>query len=381
MAENRENLAQKIRDELTVEQIISFVVEALGSNGYKEDGDGNPIFQTVDHNAPGTGSYKLYYYQNKHIFVSYTGDGTPMDIYELTRLAKGFSTFKEAFRFVCSFFQIKTAPNLLPIESPDLTTDWSILNKASDYEIMEPDDPNYPILNESLLGVYSEALPVEWLSEGISAEAMRRFGIRTYPAMSKIIIPHYDVDNCLVGIRGRSFDPEELAMGMKYAPVWGENNVCYRHELGRHLYGLNVVKDTVTRLGKVCVAEGEKSALLSYTYYGEDSFTVATCGSAPLSNTQINLLLGLGCKEIIFAYDKENDDDETTEKSKAYLAKLMRIAAPLTTMFDVNIIYDRKGLLGPKDSPFDRGKETLERLMKDKIFVPSVSETIGRRKR
>lgn len=363
---------QSIKENLSVEEIEDYVVNALGSNGYKFDADGNPIFQTIDHNPPGTGSYKLYYYTESHCFVSYTGSGEPMDIYELTRQAKEFEGFKEAFRFVCSYFHIGVRRNLLPVESASLSNDWDILNKISDFDTVPQDEDSYEILSPSLLEVYHKAYPLEWVKEGISLEAMRAFNIHTYAAMSKIIIPHYDIDGFLVGIRGRSYDPEELSVGMKYAPVWSEN-VCYKHELGRHLYGLHLVKDTVSRLGKVCIAEGEKSALLSYTYYGDNSFTVATCGSAPLSSAQINLLLSLGCKEIIFAYDKENDTDETTEKSKKYWEKLVRIATPLTTFFDVNIVYDRMGLLGDKDSPFDRGKETLEKLMKSKIYVPSIS--------
>ena len=366
------NSAQSIKEALSVDDITDFVVNALGSNGFKSDADGNPIFQTIDHNPPGCGSYKLYYYVESRCFISYTGTGEPMDIFELTRQAKGFEDFKESFRFVCSYFHIGMRRNLLPVANENLSTDWDILNKASDFKSTEPAEGNYKILSPALLHIYHKRFPQQWVEEGISREAMERFGIRTYSAMSKIIIPHYDIDGMLVGIRGRSYDEEELSIGMKYAPVWSEG-VCYRHELGRHLYGLNVVKDTIARLGKVCIAEGEKSALLSYSYYGDNSFTVATCGSAPLSSTQIDLLLNLGCKEIIFAYDKENDTDETTEKSKKYWEKLVRIATPLTTLFDVNIIYDTKGLLGEKDSPFDRGKETLETLMKSKIFIPSIS--------
>ena len=89
---------QSIKENLSVEEIEDYVVNALGSNGYKFDADGNPIFQTIDHNPPGTGSYKLYYYTESHCFVSYTGSGEPMDIYELTRQAKEFEGSSRLFR-------------------------------------------------------------------------------------------------------------------------------------------------------------------------------------------------------------------------------------------------------------------------------------------
>ena len=44
---------------------------------------------------------------------------------------------------------------------------------------------------------------------------------------------------------------------------------------------------------KVMIAESEKSVLLSKTYYGDESFTVATCGFN-ISQAQIDLILDLG---------------------------------------------------------------------------------------
>lgn len=130
----------------------------------------------------------------------------------------------------------------------------------------------------------------------------------------------------------------------------------------------------------MCVAEGEKSVLLGETYYPNNNFTVAMCGSSGFSQKQIDLLLDLGCQEVILAFDKENDDDPNSEKTKDYETKLLKIAQPLTTFFDVYVVFDYHGFLGPKDSPFDRGKEALEELMKQKIFIPSVEEERKRRK-
>ena len=64
--------ANTLKEQLSTEDVIHFVVEALGSNGNLWDSYGNPIFQTVCHNPPGTGSYKLYYYTDTKTFVCYT---------------------------------------------------------------------------------------------------------------------------------------------------------------------------------------------------------------------------------------------------------------------------------------------------------------------
>ena len=60
-----------------------------------------------------------------------------------------------------------------------------------------------------------------------------------------------------------------------------------------------------------------------------------------------------------------------------YEAKLLRITQPLTPYFDVYVIFDYEGLLDYKQSPFDRNKDVLLRLMKTKKPVRSISAPKG----
>ena len=92
------------------------------------------------------------------------------------------------------------------------------------------------------------------------------------------------------------------------------------------------------------------------------------------------MLLKLGVQEIIIAFDKENDKDIASEQSLTYQAKLVGLAQKFTPYVNVYLVYDFKGLLDYKDSPFDKGQETLEKLLKEKEFVPCVTYAQSKRK-
>ena len=188
-------------------------------------------------------------------------------------------------------------------------------------------------------------------------------------ANQKIIIPHYDMDGNLVGIRGRSYNIDDLIDGRKYMPAYLEKQ-CFKHPLGSCLYGLHENLAAIKKHKKIMLVESEKSVMQCYGYYGENCFVAATCGSS-ISPVQIDLLLKLGVEEVILAYDRENDTNPESEQTREYEQKLLKVVLPLTKYMNVYIVMDYEGLLPPKGSPSDMGQETLEKLMKKKIYIPS----------
>lgn len=89
-------------------------------------------------------------------------------------------------------------------------------------------------------------MPQEWLDEGISEESLRLYNIRYCISQNKIIIPHYNKNGELIGIRGRALNDEDIEIG-KYMPITIERH-CYAHSLGYNLYGLNLVKDNLKNI-------------------------------------------------------------------------------------------------------------------------------------
>lgn len=382
MSQDIKEKIKEIKDSLEEEDIIRLVCEGLGSGEPKYDSSGNLIFQTVDHNDAGEGSYKLYYYSESKTFVSYTGDGA-MDIFELVKRSKGYDSFFSAYQYVCKFFGFSKVEEYRGFNydtETEFTSDWDILNKLSDYQMPEnKENAETTILNSNLIEYFPIFYPIEWLKEGYSEETLDIFNIRIDPCGQKIIIPHYDINNNLIGIRGRSFDKLDLDKGMKYSPVWIEEE-CYRHPLNKHLYGLNICKEAIKKSKKVCIVEAEKSVLKSYQWYKDNSFTVATCGCSGLSEEQISLLMQLGVNQIIIAYDKENFISENVDTTQSYEEKILRLFQPLTSYFDIYVLFDYTGVLNPKDSPFDHGKEVLEFLMDNKFKIAPIDETLLKNK-
>ena len=102
--------------------------------------------------------------------------------------------------------------------------------------------------------------------------------------------------------------------------------------------------------------------------FGEDNFTVALCGSN-LTDYQKGMILMLGVREVIVALDKQYetiDSDECKKWAKHIKDKIVDKLSPFVT---VSVLWDTNDLLKYKDSPTDRGKETLLQLMENKIYV------------
>ena len=396
--------SQELKDKLTVEDVIKYVTEFLGSDDPEFDDYDNPIFQTVCHNPAHCGKHKLYYYVESKQFHCYTECSENFDIFGLTCRAKGYDItvdFKKAFDDVVNFFHlggIQFGFGDNKKDKDDLAEGWNILQKFKDYNAPRKTLPPLPKYPKNILEYFGPPVaPTEWLKEGISADALRRYGIRIDCAMRKIVIPHYDIDGNLCGIRGRSFDPDEVAQGKKYMPVYIEKD-CYKHPLGQNLYGIYENQDVIRRLKKVAVFEGEKSVLLCASYYNKyiektdpetglvsyeyqnNNFAVANCGSS-FSQQQLKLLLNLGVNEIIFCYDKENDDDRDSELTQTYVDKLYKLTAPLTKYANIYVVMDYDGLLDYKDSPADKGKNVLEQLMKKKQKVFAIEADTERKRK
>ena len=395
--------SQELKEKLSVEDIVKYVTEYLGSDEPEYDPNGNPIFQTVCHNPAHHGKHKLFYYVETKQFHCYTECAENFDIFGLTCRAKGYDStmeFRKAFNDVLNFFHLGGIQFGFNDNSDknELSDGWNILQKFKDFTAPRKELLPLPKVQENILEYFSPIVaPIEWLREGITADAMYHFGIRVDAAMRKIIIPHKDIEGNLCGIRGRSFDPDEVADGKKYMPVYIEQD-CYKHPLGQNLYGIYENQDVIRRLKKVAVFEGEKSVLLCASYYNKykqvvdeetgevktvyenNNFAVATCGSS-FSQQQLMLLLKLGVNEIIFCYDKENDDDRNSDLTVNYEAKLLKIVKPLTKYANIYVVMDYEGLLGYKDSPTDRGQEILEQLMKKKQKVLPIEADTERKRR
>lgn len=361
-------IVERIIDSITKDDIIDIMTSFNVS--YEKCQNGDLKFESCCH---GSTSKKLYYYEynsegevSKH-FICYSHCGG-MSIFNVLMKMNNWS-FSEAKNYLANYKGIscfsKKKPGFgLGVKPLD---DWDFISKYQ----KKNDNKKLRLLPEIKfnLSYFENIYPTSWVEDHISLEAMHKFHIKFSALYWKAVIPHYDYMGRLVGIRGRSFLQRDLDNGQKYMPMYIENT-SFRHPLQQNLYGLYENLETIKQLGKVIIFEGEKSVLQCETYYPNNNFAVAICGTN-LSNYQKNLLVHtIGIKEVIIALDKQYktklDSDEDMREYKRYIQKVEKIANQFVNYVDVNIIYCDDERLKYKDSPSDQGEEILQQLMKEK---------------
>lgn len=360
----------KIKQELTIEQVMNLVAELGGEPRMAADRE-HFVSRTICH---GGYHHKLYYYNNTHLFRCFTECSPEIfDIYELVRKVKSQEQNKEwtltqAIQYIATYFNIATEEfnfeNL-----PDRLQDWQIIekyNKINSLESQQKQRVEMKFYSEEILKYLPHPHIIPWEEEGITYEVMRNRGICFNPSSQGIVIPHYDIEGHLIGVRERTLIKEEEQYG-KYKPAI-LNGQMYNHPLGFALYNLNFSKENIKIIKKAIIMEGEKSCLKYASYFGmENDISVAVCGSA-LINYQVQLLLSLGVQEIVIAFDKDFDEigDEVWKRQTE---KYYNIHNKYSKLCTISFIFDKYKLLGKKCSPIDCGKDTFLKLFEERIIL------------
>ncbi|MCA1027028.1 hypothetical protein LCM23_13080 [Cytobacillus kochii] len=360
----------KIRESLTQEEVHKILID-LGS---KEPFQGNQ-YQTVCH---GGHKHKLYYYHESKTFHCYTDCSRNMDIYDVVIGAKENQGYKYSLNKAVEYVARLTNKGFgfsssIKI-SNDIIDDWNWINKIK--HIKDRQIKTLPEYDSRVMDLFLPYPHEAWLDEGISYETQQKFNISYYLKGERIVIPHYDINNRLIGIRGRAMLQEDIDAGKKYMPLTIENRL-YNHQIMLNLYGLNKTKDAISRLRKAVIFEGEKSVLKCEDYYRDNNFSVASC-SSQITDMHRNILLSLGVEEVIICQDKfrAQKEDETDEKYEAaiesYQKTLLKFASKFTPYVRTYIVWDDMNLLDYKESPCDKGKDVLEELLRNKYEIGTI---------
>jgi hypothetical protein len=362
------NIFKDLREQMSAQQVRDTLYNLYGiSPTYDKTAEGVKymIYKTYCHHLEG-GSPKLYYYVDTHMFRCFTDCCAWFDIFELIikmedlrgrKITKAEAIEKAGFHI--SHEQEKA------VESSTLSDDLSTLYEINGTEAcninnlkLEPIDIDF--LDERFT-FDTEALQT-WVHEGISLFTMLKYRI-TYDSVNNcIVIPQYDANGKVVGVRGRFFNPDAEA---KYMPITYNNKVL-RHPTGKTLYGFYQNKAAMSLTHTAIIFEAEKSVMMMDTAYGDKNISVATCGQG-VTREQIQLLLSIGVNRIVLAYDA--DYQPGSDQMNVIYTKYLKYATPLKTFFEVSIVFDTKRRLGYKDSPIDRGPLIFTELMKERIHI------------
>lgn len=354
--------AKDIIASLTLEDVKNFL-ESLGVDQIEVNEEKQYLIcPTICHNPIHEAeSMKLYWYHNNKIFRCYTECDEAMSIFQLYQKFMEINyypiTFEEAENYVKNFLQ----HIIVSVQKTD--TYKELLNKYS-FNNHIPILPEYP---STVLDCFSIYYHPSWLKDGLTVEAMKKFNIKFSVGQNKIIIPHYDINGRLIGIRGRALEEKEIQTSGKYKPIQ-VGTTLYTHPLQFNLYGIYEHQNGIKQRRTAVIVEGEKSVILCQGYYGSLSNCVACCGST-FNKYHISLLTDiLGVNEIIIALDKEYEDWRS-DKAKKYREKIERMCRKYMNQASFSYIWDYDNLLQEKDSPLDKGKEIFEQLLKTRVKV------------
>lgn len=354
--------SRELKDKLTEEDIKRLLVE-MGAT-ISEENDEYWISDTICHHGR---SQKLYYYKDSKSFHCYTECGQ-MDILSVVMGYKGYEVeeLQKAINWICIKLNIDNCE--YGFGKQEKISDWEFIRKYKRPK-KKQNDKKLVEYDTSILKIFKKWYTKDWIEEGISVKTMEKYNIAYSPWQQKIIIPHYAMNNQLIGVRGRSMIDEDVELFGKYTPFKAGDKI-YKHSLGQNLFGLNHNVKAIQSKRKIMLVEAEKSVMQADTIYGKNNFTVALCGNN-LTDYQKGLILMLGVKEVIIGLDKQYEtlNSEECEKWAKHIKD--KIVNPLSPFVNVYVLWDTNDLLPYKSSPTDKGEETLLKLMRNKIYVPT----------
>ena len=355
-----------LNERLTIED-VKVIMEMLDAD-FSQETDVEIKYETICHHGE---KHKLYFYKKTMTFYCYSNCGRIGSILDLVKKVKEFDNVYDSAEWICKQLGISTFTegsfgNEF-IDTPRIE-DWKYINFLKGKQNKQSKKHEFEILDDRILNMFQKFYPLSWIEEGITHEVMDVYEIGYCAIQERITIPHRDQDSNLIGIRGRSFSDDAMMFG-KYVPLLTGNitgKTCFAHDLGKNLYGLHLNKDCIKRKRKIMLVEAEKSVMQMASFFSiENNFALALCGSN-LSKRQIELLLELKPLEVIVALDKEYEELDSNEYKVWQDKMLKKFVKPLSPYVKVSVIVDRDNLLGLKESPTDRGRETFLKLFNDR---------------
>ena len=341
------------------------IMQALGIPSYSENST-QIVYYTGDKNVDSyKGSPKLYFYKDTSIYVGMTA-GRSYDIISLvqTRLSllKQPCSFLDACQFIIDTTNINP-DSISRVKKEGHVYDWSNLERFIKVRKYGNQLSEY---NRNIIDTLPPLYPQAWIDEGISEETMDKYQIRYYERCNQTVIPCFDDEARLVGVRVRNWDKDRVEQA-KYMPLVTLDGQCYKFNTNQVFYGINYNKPEIERTGKVIIVESEKAVMKLDTYMGRHNIALGMYGSN-LGIQRRNQLLKMGVNTVSYVVDNDfiGQDDEFFEQWREKIRHFIKLWDGFCR---VEIVWDNLGLLGPKENATDRTKEVWEQLWENREII------------
>ena len=355
---------KKLKKALTLAH-YDMIIQRLGIPIFSKSNSEWRLY-TGDKNVnPLEGSPKLIFYPDSHIFMGYTA-GRSYDIISLvqTRLAllKQPCSFLDACQFIIDTTNINP-DSISRVKKEGHVYDWSNLERFIKVRKYGNQLSEY---NRNIIDTLPPLYPQAWIDEGISEETMDKYQIRYYERCNQTVIPCFDDEARLVGVRVRNWDKDRVEQA-KYMPLVTLDGQCYKFNTNQVFYGINYNKPEIERTGKVIIVESEKAVMKLDTYMGRHNIALGMYGSN-LGIQRRNQLLKMGVNTVSYVVDNDfiGQDDEFFEQWREKIRHFIKLWDGFCR---VEIVWDNLGLLGPKENATDRTKEIWEQLWENREII------------
>lgn len=204
------------------------------------------------------------------------------------------------------------------------------------------------VLEDKLLDDFVPMLHIDWVREGVTERARKKFNIAYSYKHKRIVVPHYYwMTNELIAFNMRTTVENYEEFGIKkYYLSNGYNKSL-------NLYGYCQNKDEIERKGYCTLVESEKSVLKRYSL--GDGTCLALSGKS-LSTEQIRIINSLNIKELVICLDNDVNIDEIRWMAEQFKHRIK-----------VSYIKDFMGILSEKDSPCDARNRDYQFLFDNRI--------------
>lgn len=219
------------------------------------------------------------------------------------------------------------------------------------------------VLDKNILKQYIKMPHKLWIDEGIGYDTQDFFDISYNLEDNQIIIPIYNKDSELIGVKARNLDNNKFDKKYIYP---------YPCQARANLYGLYIAKRHIEKTKQLIIFEGEKSVMKAFQYGYRNTIAL---GCQDLTLTQLGLLREYIDKDIkiILALDKD-----VYYKDGNYKYDHLK---EIDAMFKENNLYaiiDRDGVLEKKDSPTDKGKDIFNDLLQKAELISGLIKNKGK---
>lgn len=314
---------------------------------------------------PMDGSPALVFFPDTKIFIGYTSSRS-YDAISLVQTRLNLLGQTCSFLDACNWILEKTGLDPTKITKSLTNThvyDWSELERFVKVRKYGNQLPEY---NRNIIDTLPPLYPQAWIDEGISEETMAKYQIRYYERCNQTVIPCFDDEARLIGVRVRNWDKDRVEQA-KYMPLITLDGQCYKFNTNQVFYGINYNKPEIERTGKVIIVESEKAVMKLDTYMGRHNIALAMYGSN-LGIQRRNQLIKMGVNTVSYVVDNDfiGQDDEFFEQWREKIQHFIKLWDGFCR---IEIVWDNLGLLGPKENATDRTKEVWEQLWENREII------------